>query len=73
MIIIDDDDDDDDDKYDDDNDDYDDDDDGATGNEDPSRPSWAMHAVLISGDVLYPKPDTLLFRINFRPLIKSNI
>ena len=35
---------------DDDNDDYDDDDGGATGNEDPSRQSWAMHAVLISGD-----------------------
>ena len=26
---------------------------GATRNEDPSRPSWAMHAVLISGDGFY--------------------
>ena len=32
---------------------YDDDDVGATRNKDPSRPSWAMHAVLKSGDGFY--------------------
>ena len=40
------------------NDDYDDDDDrGATGNEDPSTPLWAMHAVLISGGVLHKQQN----------------
>ena len=50
--------DDDDDDDDDINDDYDDDDDGvATGNEDPSRPLWAMHAILISGGVLHKQQN----------------